>query len=237
MPVARTRVPLAQSRQARPVPTRASAVQDVRFQELASQLGASRNPDLMGTVIASDIAQERPDVDGIALLNRLLLVLELLGLPVVLLWYLLNTYGPVSFVLGLLALYMILRYLMPGNLLAALGIFHIIDPGRQRQRDVQAQYCRVRSGDGREHLLRRKGYLRSGHIQLGDRIAAWGRYRAGTLYFQRGINLMTHSLIEVDRGWSRFVLGLHLVILAIILAAFLPPLRATLEHIRSVFSF
>jgi hypothetical protein len=237
MPVARTGVPLAQPQRPRLGPARAPAIQDVRFRQLATQLGAGLNPDLIGTVIASDVFQERPDFDGIAFLNRLLLLIELLGLPVFLLWYILNTYGPVSFFLGLLALYMILRYLMPGNLFAALGIFHIVDPGRRNQRDVQTQYCRVRTGNGSEHLLRRKGRLRSGHLQTGDRIAAWGQYRAGTLFFDRGINLTTNSLIEVDRGWSHVVLCAHLLILALILAAFVPPLRATLEHIRSVFPF
>lgn len=198
-----------------------------------SALGLWRGePDLVGTVIATDqLYYEPPDFDGIRLLNRLLFIVEFLGLPFLMLWALLKFAGPFSLILGLLGLYLFFRFLSPSNLFALLGIFHFLSPGRAREEQVPVQYLRVRDRFEQEHIVRRKGQLRSGNLMPGDEVALWGRWQGGTLHLRSGLNLRTQAQINVQPSYSWVWLVLNLVILSAFIGLFYEPLRRVLERI------
>jgi hypothetical protein len=189
-------------------------------------------PDLVGTVIAADaVYYEPPDLDALRLLNRALLLLEFLGLPFMLLWALLKFAGPFSLILGILGLYLFFRFISPGNLLALLGIFHLLRPTRAREDQVPVQYFRVRDRSGQEHLVRRKGHLRSGHIMPGDEVALWGSWRGGVLHLRGGLNVRTQAQIALRSSYSWVWLALNLVILSLFLGLFYEPLWGLLNSI------
>lgn len=191
-----------------------------------------REPNLIGTVIAADqVYYEPPDFDGIRLLNRLLLIVEFLGLPFLLLWAFLKFAGPFSLIFGLLGLYLFFRFISPSNLFALLGIFHFLSPARAREEQVPVQYFRVRDLSEREHIVRRKGHLRSGNLMPGDEVALWGSWRGGSLYLKSGLNLRNQAQITVQPSYSWVWLALNLVILSVFIGLFYEPLRGILEHI------
>lgn len=191
-----------------------------------------REPDLQGTVIAADAPYyEPPDFDGYRMLNRMLLILEFLGLPFLLLWALLKFAGPFSLILGLLGLYLFFKFLSHSNLFALLGIFHFLSPAKTREEQVPLQYFRVRDRSEREHMVRRKGHLRSGHLMPGDEVALWGHWRNGIFHLRSGLNLRTQAQIAVQPSYSWVFLLLNLGILSVFIALFYEPLRGVLERI------
>ena len=62
---------------------------------------------------------------------------------------------------------------------------------------VPVRDIRLRSSEGSEHLVRIKGDLITGNINVGDNIKVSGINRKGTLFFRRGINNRTNSEITV----------------------------------------
>lgn len=189
-----------------------------------------RQPDLMGTVIAADqLYHEPPDFDGFRLLNRMLLMIEFLGLPFLLLWALLKFAGPFSLVLGLLGLFLFFKFLSPSNLFALLGIFHFLRPGRAREDQVPVQYFRVRDRFEREHIVRRKGHLRSGNLMPGDEVALWGRWQGGILHLRSGLNLRTQAQVTVHQSYSWVWLALNLLILSAFIGLFYEPIKVILQ--------
>jgi len=190
-----------------------------------------RQPDVVGTVIAADaVYYEPPDFDGIRFLSRALLLIELLGLPFLLLWALLKFAGPLSLVLGLLGLYLFFKFISPSNLFALLGIFHFLSPARsQREEQVPVQYLRIRDHWEQEHIVRRKGHLRYGHLMPGDEVALWGRRRSGMLDLRRGVNLQTKAAIAVQGNYSWIFLALNLLIVGIFIGLFYEPLSRILH--------
>lgn len=193
-----------------------------------------REPDLVGTVIAAEpLYYEPPDFDGIRLLNRLLLIVEFLGLPFLMLWALLKFAGPFSFILGLLGLYLFFKFLSPSNLFALLGIFHFLSPARAREEQVPVQYFRVRDCAEREYIVRRKGRpgrSLEGHLMPGDEVALWGHWQGGILHLRSGLNLRTRAQITVPPSYSWAFLVLNLLILGVFIGLFYEPLRMVLEH-------
>lgn len=193
----------------------------------------SRRPELVGTVIAADqVYYEPPDFDGIRLLNRLLLLIEFLGLPFLMLWALLRFAGPLSLILGILGLYLFFKFISPSNLFALLGLFHFLTPRRAREDQVPVQYLRVRDPSAeQERIVRRKGHLRSGHLMPGDEVALWGRWRGGVLHLKSGLNLRTRAQIVMQPSHSWAWLALNLLILSAFIGLFYEPLRRILELI------
>lgn len=186
----------------------------------------------MGTVIAADqVYYEPPDFSGLRLFNRSLLIIEFLGLPFLLLWALLKFAGPFSLILGLLGLYLFFKFISPSNLFALLGIFHFLKPSRAREDQVPVQYFRVRDRSEREHIVRRKGHLRSGHLMPGDEVALWGRWRGGILHLRSGLNLRTQAQINLQPSYSWVWLALNLALLTAFIGLFYEPLRRVLGHI------
>jgi len=180
-----------------------------------------RQPDLRGTVIAADaVYYEPPDFDGIQLLNRILFLIELLGLPFLLVGVLLKFAGPFSIILGVLGLYLAFKVLSPSRLFALIGIWHFLSPGRAREEQVPVQYFRVRDRLEREHIVRRKGHFRSGNLMPGDEVALWGRWRDGVLHLRSGLNLRTRAQIAIPQSSSWAWLVLHLVIFSMFMGLF-----------------
>lgn len=188
-----------------------------------------REPDLMGTVIAADqVYYEPPDFNGLRLLNRVLLLLEFLGLPFLLLWALLKFAGPFSLILGLLGLYLFFKFISPSNLFALLGIFHFLRP-RGREDQFPVQYFRIRDRSEREHIVRRKGHFTSGNLMPGDEVALWGRWRGGILHLRSGLNLRTQARVNLQPNYSWAWLALNLTLLTAFIWIFYEPLSRTLR--------
>ena len=190
-----------------------------------------RAPELVGTVIAADqVYYENPDFSWARTLNRLLLLVEFLGLPLLLLWWLLAYAGPLSLILGVLGLFLLFKFLSPHNLFAMLGIFHLLNPFRRESRvaQVPVQYFRVRDSSQREYIVMRKGHLLSGNLMPGDEVALWGSLRRGTLHLQRGMNLRTGAQIALRRDHSWALILLNLVVLGTLVGLFYEPLKRIL---------
>jgi len=64
---------------------------------------------------------------------------------------------------------------------------------------VSVQDIRLREHSGQEHLIRIKGEIVSGNINVGDEIEVEGFNRGGTLIFRRGWNKRIKSEIRVKR--------------------------------------
>jgi len=192
-------------------------------------------PDFTGTVIAADPPYyEDPDFDPARFLNRLLLVLEFLGLPIFLLWYFMTYYGPLSFILGILAIIFFFRIFSPLHLLAMLGIFQHLNPfrsARERSEQEPVQYFRARNRSAREIIVRRKGHLRDGNIMPGDEVSIWGYLRGGTLHFLKGVSLRTGARISLRKNRSWFFLLLHLVIAGFLVGLFYEPLQTIMSSL------
>lgn len=210
----------------RTIPAREARRRDDRLAVPNNSLAGS--PDVTGTVIATEpLYYEDPDFDGPRFLNGLLLLTEFLGFPILVLWYFMTYYGPVSTILAIMALLFFFRFINPLNLLAMLGIFHLLNPFRSRSRSEQVpvQYFRVRDPSQREVIVRRKGHLRDGHIMTGDEVALWGFFRGGTLHFRRGLSLRTGARITLQRNYSWLLLLLHLLITSSLIGLFYEPLH------------
>jgi hypothetical protein len=65
--------------------------------------------------------------------------------------------------------------------------------------DIPVRDIRLRDKTGQEHLIRLKGDLISGNINVGDEIEVEGYDRRGTLMLKRGLNKRTRSEIRVKR--------------------------------------
>lgn len=58
---------------------------------------------------------------------------------------------------------------------------------------------RIRDTAGVERLVRAEGYLRTGNVNIGDQITAYGYDRGGTFIMRRGWNHSVNSEIRLDR--------------------------------------
>jgi hypothetical protein len=190
-----------------------------------------RAPQLEGTVIAADPPHhEPPDFDLARTLNRVLLFVEFLVLPVALLWGLLNFFGPFSFVLGILGIYLLFKFISPLNLLAMVGIFRMFNPARHQDEQIPVQYVRLRDRTEREHIVRCKGHLR-GHLMPGDEVALWGRWRRGLFEMSGGVNRRTGAQLSVESRASWLWLVLNAIVLAGLIGLFQEPVRQTLTSL------
>ncbi|MGH8546535.1 MAG: hypothetical protein ACREX3_23550 [Gammaproteobacteria bacterium] len=195
-------------------------------------------PDFTGTVIALDaVYYEDPDFDPARFLNRFLLLIEFLGLPIVLLWYFMTYYGPLSFVLGILAIVFFFRIFSPLHLLAMLGIFQHLNPfrpARERSEQEPVQYFRMRERSGREMIVRRKGHFRDGNIMAGDEVSIWGYLRGGTLHFLKGVSLRTGASISLRSNRSWLFLLLNLVVAGFLVGLFYQPLHIIMSNLTRI---
>lgn len=157
--------------------------------------------------------------------NRMLLLVEFLGLPLLLLWTLLRL-GPISIILAILALVFLFKFASPTGMFNSLRILRFLNPFARGER-VPVQYFRVRDGSGRECIVRRKGVL-DGQVMAGDEVALWGRFRNGILQLSHGRNVRTRASLVLSRNSSWAFLALHLAILATLLALFYEPIKQTL---------
>jgi hypothetical protein len=65
--------------------------------------------------------------------------------------------------------------------------------------DVPVRDVRLRDMSGNEHLIRLKGELIAGNMNVGDEVAIEGYDRMGTLTAVRGLNKRTRSEIRIKR--------------------------------------
>lgn len=81
----------------------------------------------------------------------------------------------------------------------------------QRSNRMPTRYWRVETGPGEEFVVKGKGDLVTGHINLGDECDFWGRFDGGTLVMQRAYNqrlqteVVTRSVVNARR--NQLILG------------------------------
>ena len=182
------------------------------------------NPDVVGTVIASEAPYyEPPDLRWPTVVHRVLLITELLGLPILLLRSWFAYAGAISLVAGFVVLFVLFRYLMPINILSLLGIFRLLNPRGDQTHQVPVRYFRIRRRDGAEQIVRAKGRFLGANLMAGDDVALWGVMHRGTLHLRRASNLRTGAYSQLRGGHPWLPLILNLATLAALLGLFYGP--------------
>jgi hypothetical protein len=195
-------------------------------------------PDLEGTVIHIDqhLIYEREDFNVVRFVNRLLIFLIVVSLPIVVLRILLETLGPLSAILCLLGVLILSRFLFPTSILAYIGIFSLLNPFRRpgRDRDIPVRVLRVRDRSETEYLVRVKGHVTHGGFMEGDEVSLWGPWRRGTLCFKRGVNLRTGSEITLQKDYAWLGLIVTLSVMVMIVLFFYSPIQTVVETLSKL---
>jgi hypothetical protein len=188
------------------------------------RLPLSDEPNAVGTIISAEAPYHEPsDTRWPTVIHRVLLLAELIGLPIILLRMWLVRAGALSLFVGLTAVFLLFRYLMPVNILSTLGIIRLLNPRGDRSNQVPVRYLRVRSYDGQEQTIRAKGYVRGANLMPGDEIAAWGAIRRGTVHLRHARNLNTGATTHISFGHPLIPLILNLILLSTLIGLFYSP--------------
>lgn len=164
-----------------------------------SSLQFNTPPQLEGIVISIDSEfAELPDTDWLKTIVKILIWLPLL---------------PALLVLGVI--FNALRI----NVFQGLIPF-IRGRGQSGNNSVPVQYFRVRDDSGNELQIKRKGYLASGNIQPGDRVAIWGRWVAGTLNLSQAFNLRTNTSVVLQGAGYRWIHIIMLIVMILLIISF-----------------
>lgn len=182
-------------------------------------------PVFVGTVIATEPPHyDTPGFQLPAFLHRVLLIAEFIALPVVLIPWLMVYAGPLSTLLGVAFLLLLIRLLMPGNLLSLMWLARLFNPRRSLDQ-VQVRYLRLRADDGQEVAIRMEGRLIGSNVMPGDRLAVWGVVHRGTLNLRRAVNLHTGATTHVRANSSWIPLLINVTVLSIVLGLLAGPMR------------
>lgn len=196
-----------------------------------SLAGGRGKPRLSGRVTAvGPIQPEPPDPSLPQMLHRSLLLVEFLGIPLLLLWGLLESYSPFSVVLGVLGLFVLFRFLTPHNLLATLDIGRRLHPTRRYDDPIPVQYVRLLDSQQREHLVRCKGVLQ-GQFLRGDEVTLTGAWQRGMFILSHGRNRQTGADLSVKRELGWLGLLVNVLILAVLFWLFREPVQLTLASL------
>lgn len=193
------------------------------LQPLVRYAGRGR-PAFVGTVIAAEPPHyDTPGFQLPAFLHRLLLIAEFIALSVVLVpWFLVHA-GPLFVLLVVVFLLVLIRFLMPANLLSLVWLARLFNPRRSHDQ-VPVRYLRLRADDGQEVPIRMEGRLIGSNVMPGDRLAVWGVVHRGTLSLRRAVNLHTGATTHVRANSSWIPLLINVTILGIVLGLLAGPM-------------
>jgi hypothetical protein len=156
------------------------------------------NPQLEGTVINVDAPyDEPPDFDFAKTTLGCIFILPLL---------------PILIAMGIfLSLFRI-------NIMHFFGFLHIFRLGHTPTgKHEPVRNFRVRDASGNEHQVKMKGHLKVGNVSPGDTLTIWGKWKHGTLKFERAFNHRTSSKVLLRKiNWAK-ILGI-LVLIFIVLS-------------------
>lgn len=190
----------------------------------------------MGYVIALDGPHlERPDFDWRSALTRFLWLTMLLVSPFLLLGSVLTALGGFSFLIALVGMYFLLRFISPMNMLATMHLFTMLNPmgSRTVEQQVPVRYLRVRDyNNGAEYMARIKGTYETGHIMQEDFVSLWGGRRSGVLEVKSAYNHRTNNWIAIQRSGSWVGLVITLLVMLFLFAILYEPISQLLSAIN-----